>query len=92
MAVTYDRINPQHYADYGQYAPIYVITEWGLGFELGQTLKYIQRSGKKPGEDQVIDLKKARWYLDRKIHLIDPENEPDPAVLAASLKLKERSK
>lgn len=75
-----DPVNPRHYAHLGKYAAIYVITEWGLGFELGQTLKYIQRAGSKPGESELTDLKKARWYLDRHLHLLDPENEPDPAA------------
>ncbi|MBA1141711.1 DUF3310 domain-containing protein [Mesorhizobium neociceri] len=58
--------HPAHYggAD-NPYEAIKVIEAWGLGFCLGNTVKYISRAGKK---DAVVqDLKKARWYLDREI-------------------------
>jgi hypothetical protein len=79
VLVTDDPVNPRHYAYFGEFAAVYVIPRWGLGFELGNALKYIQRAGKKPGEDEVTDLKKAVWYINRRIHLIDP-TEPDPAA------------
>lgn len=58
--------HPAHYggAD-NPYEAIKVIEAWGLGFCLGNTVKYINRSGKKGS--QLEDLKKARWYLDREI-------------------------
>ncbi len=62
-----DAVNhPDHYggAD-NPYEAIKVIDAWGLGFNLGNTVKYISRSGKKGAELQ--DLQKARWYLDREI-------------------------
>lgn len=62
-----DRIN--HPAYYGGannvYEAIKVIEAWGLGFCLGNAVKYVSRAGKKG--DLVEDLKKARWYLDREI-------------------------
>jgi len=58
--------HPQHYGGKDNpYEAIKVIEAWGLGFCLGNTLKYIARSGKKG--DVVEDLEKARWYLDREI-------------------------
>ena len=74
-----DAVNPKHYASHGKMAPIHIITHYDLGFETGNSVKYVLRSGDKPGESEIRDLKKARWYLDRKIHLLDPDNEPDPA-------------
>lgn len=62
-----DKINhPEHYggAD-NPYEAINVIEAWGLGFLLGNVVKYISRAGKK--ESWITDLKKARWYLDRAI-------------------------
>jgi hypothetical protein len=62
--------NPKHYggAD-NPYEAIKVIEAWGLGFNLGNTAKYISRAGKK---DAVLqDLKKARWYLDREIQNLE---------------------
>lgn len=46
---------------------IEVIEEFGLGFNLGNTVKYILRAGKKFEDKTLEDLKKARWYLDREI-------------------------
>lgn len=60
--------HPDHYggAD-NPYEAIKVIEAWGLGFHLGNTVKYISRAGRK-GEDKTLeDLRKARWYLDREI-------------------------
>lgn len=59
--------NPAHYggAD-NPFEAIKVIEAWGLGFNLGNTVKYISRAGKK-ADPALQDLKKARWYLDREI-------------------------
>ena len=58
--------HPSHYggAD-NAYEAIKVIEAWGLGFCLGNTVKYIARAGKKG--DRLEDLRKARWYLEREI-------------------------
>lgn len=60
-----DEINhPSHYGHENEaYEPINVIEAWGLGFHLGNVVKYVYRSDKKG--DRLTDLKKARWYLDR---------------------------
>ncbi len=54
------------------YEAIKVIEAWGLGFCLGNTVKYISRAGKKGAVLQ--DLKKARWYLDREISKLENAN------------------
>lgn len=66
--------HPVHYggAD-NPYEAIKVIEAWGLGFCLGNTVKYISRAGKKG--DVIEDLKKARWYLDREIATREEANE-----------------
>lgn len=56
--------HPAHYRP-GKYEAIDVIEEWGLGFCLGNVVKYIARHGLKGSP--LEDLKKARWYLDRAI-------------------------
>lgn len=58
--------HPAHYggAD-NPYEVIKVIEAWGLGFCLGNVIKYIARAGRKG--DIVEDLKKAAWYLNREI-------------------------
>lgn len=43
------------------------IEAWGLGFNLGNVVKYIARLGRKKGSQALDDLKKARAYLDREI-------------------------
>lgn len=57
--------HPAHYGGDNPYEVIKVIEAWGLDFHLGNTVKYIGRAGKK--DDLLQDLKKAKWYLDRKI-------------------------
>lgn len=62
-----DIINhPSHYT-FGKIEPIDVIEDWGLGFCLGNTIKYIARAGRKDPSRYVEDLEKARFYLDREI-------------------------
>lgn len=71
--------NVDHPAHYGgadnPYEAIKVIEAWELGFNLGNTVKYISRAGKKGSK--VEDLEKARWYLDREIsNLLLQQEEP----------------
>ena len=68
ITVPEDKTRPSHYggAD-NPYEAIKVIEAWGLGFCLGNAVKYISRAGKKEGESELDDLKKARWYIDRHI-------------------------
>lgn len=59
--------HPKHYGG-GPYEAIRVIEAWGLGFHLGNVVKYIARAGKKSAVE-VEDLNKACWYLQRYIQL-----------------------
>lgn len=65
----YEAINhPLHYGGQDDpYEPIKVIEAWGLGFNLGNAVKYVRRAGHKPGADYVTDLEKAAFYLQREI-------------------------
>jgi len=68
FAMAAEQINhPQHYGGDTTYEAIKVIEAWGLGFCLGNTVKYISRAGRKDATKTVEDLEKARWYLDREI-------------------------
>lgn len=60
-----DNVNhPKHYT-FGKFEVIDVIEDWGLGFCLGNAVKYIARSHHK---DNVLeDLNKAKWYIEREI-------------------------
>lgn len=64
-----DSVNhPAHYGgEDNPYEAIRVIEAWGLGFSLGNTVKYISRAGKKDPAKLLQDLKKAAWYLNREI-------------------------
>lgn len=69
-----DMVNhPDHYGgEDNPYEVIKVIEAWGLGFHLGNNVKYVARAGKKgTKEDALEDLRKARWYLDRKIEELE---------------------
>lgn len=64
-----EKVNhPAHYRP-GVYEAIKVIEAWGLGFCLGNAIKYIARCGLKGSA--LEDLKKARWYLDREINRLE---------------------
>ena len=56
--------HPAHY-NRGKYEAIDVIEDWQMNFNLGNALKYLSRAGHK--DDIVQDLKKAKWYLERRL-------------------------
>ena len=67
MENKHDAVNrPEHYTD-GKIEVIDFIEDKKLGYNLGNSVKYISRAGKKNPEKRVEDLEKARWYLDREI-------------------------
>jgi hypothetical protein len=64
--------NPIHYGGKNNiYEAIKVIDAWGLGFSLGNTIKYISRAGKKNVDAELEDLKKAQWYLQHHIENLE---------------------
>ena len=46
-----------------------IIETWGLNFPLGNAIKYILRAPYK--SNQLEDLKKARWYVNREIERLE---------------------
>lgn len=63
----FDPVNrPAHYAD-SKIEVIDYIEDKKLGFCLGNAIKYISRAGKKDPDKEVEDLKKAIWYVERRI-------------------------
>ncbi|KKN22083.1 hypothetical protein LCGC14_0918890 [marine sediment metagenome] len=70
--MTSDPVNhPSHYT-FGKFEVIDVIEDWDLGYHLGNAVKYIARAGHK--DDEIQDLQKARFYLDRYIKLLEEAN------------------
>ena len=65
--------HPKHYqfGDNNVYEAIKVIDAWGLGFALGNTVKYISRAGKKDPNKELEDLKKAMFYLQHHINQLE---------------------
>jgi hypothetical protein len=59
--------HPSHYRKDTGFEAIDVIEAWDLNFNLGNTVKYISRNGKKDPDEYILDLEKARWYIDREI-------------------------
>lgn len=85
---TEDNVNhPQHYQSKSGLETIDVIeafTEGLVGGEAtntGNVLKYMCRWKSKNG---LEDLKKARWYLDRLIGIVEKRNNEEMRKLAAS--------
>lgn len=69
-----DAVNhPSYYQ--GKIEVIDFIEDKGLGFNLGNCIKYIARCHLKHKDNPVEDLKKARWYLDREIRNMENHNE-----------------
>ena len=59
-----DYIRPDYYGGEANiYEPRKVIKAWGLDWNLGTALKYIERRGNKQGETTLKDLKKALTYI-----------------------------
>ena len=73
-----DAVNhPAHYGGANNpYEAIKVIEAWKLNFNLGNTIKYIARAGKK--DATIQELEKARWYLDREIQNLRTAGVSDP--------------
>ena len=46
------------------------IEDQGLGYHLGNALKYLCRAGHKPGDDESDDLRKAIWFIQRRIEFV----------------------
>lgn len=69
MSTDQDPVNsPSHYVA-GTMEAIDVIESFRLGFHLGNVVKYVLRAGRKHNE--LEDLKKARWYLERAINNLE---------------------
>ena len=68
-----DPINPQHYQGFSNGAQPIDILEC-LCFNLGNTVKYCIRAGRK--DDRRQDLRKAEYYLQREIQREERKRKP----------------
>ena len=68
--------HPDHYGgEENAYEVVKVAEAWGLDHDayLFNVVKYVARAGKKDPSKELQDLKKALWYLDRKIQNLENE-------------------
>jgi hypothetical protein len=80
VSVTEQVDHPHHYGGKDNpYEAIKVIEAWGLGFCLGNAIKYISRAGKKDSGKTLEDLKKAFWYMQRYFKYGDTTRAKDVA-------------
>lgn len=68
--------NPKHY-NTGKIEVIDAIDDWGLGFSLGNAIKYLARAGKKDRSKTTEDLRKAVWYIKHEIERIEKSNSEE---------------
>lgn len=72
-----NEVKPKHYPTVDGGDCLAVIQQLGLSFSLGNAIKYIWRAGRRHQVDVVIDLKKAREYLDREIAYLEAHPPPE---------------
>ena len=65
-----DAVNHPAYYTSGKIEVIDFIDDKGLGFCLGNAVKYIVRAGKKDPEKTTEDLQKAIWYITHHINTL----------------------
>jgi hypothetical protein len=66
--------HPKHYGgEDNVYEVVKVAEAWGLDMDayLFNVVKYVARAGKKDSDKELQDLKKALWYLERKIQNLE---------------------
>lgn len=70
-----DPVNhPKHYAELRHsFEPIDICEFYN--FNVGNAIKYILRAGKKEGNDELTDLKKALWYMEREWKVVSQTSE-----------------
>lgn len=72
-----DDVNhPSWYAD-GKIEVIDFIEDRNFGYCLGNACKYIARAGLKDPAKEVQDLRKAIWYINRRIQEIEKERSAE---------------
>lgn len=72
---SYEYVNhPKHY-NQGGIELVNIVDSYQLGFYEGNIVKYLIRSGKKPGNSKLQDLKKAQWYLNYLIKSLEKNSD-----------------
>jgi len=70
--------HPDHYGGKDNvYEVVKVCEAWGLDKDayIFNVVKYVARAGKKGTDKELQDMKKALWYLNRKIERLESGNQ-----------------
>jgi hypothetical protein len=62
--------HPQHYKG-NKFEVIDIIHDYNLSFDLGNSVKYLLRAGKKDPTKTVEDCRKAIWYIESHIKQLE---------------------
>lgn len=74
VAPAHDPVNyPAHYTAHPSGIECIQITEH-MDFCLGNAMKYLWRAGQKDGHPTTQELRKAIWYVERKIAQLEPKS------------------
>ena len=66
-----NHIEPSHYTDM-KISPLeYIEANEHLTWSLANAIKYISRAGKKVNNPKLQDLKKAQYYLNHEIEMLE---------------------
>ena len=68
-----EKVRPSHYKANNGSELMDIIAE--LEFWRSNIIKYVFRAGRKENEQEIVDLKKARWYLEWRINQIENAEE-----------------
>ena len=73
-----DETNPDHYQNFSHNTEVIDIAE-NLSYNAGNAVKYLARATRTDGqtkhENPLIDLRKAKWYVEREIDRLERGNE-----------------
>lgn len=72
--VQVDAINPAHYQGFSNGAEVIDVVE-NLPYNRGAAIKYLARAGKKAIADELEDLRKSEWYVQREIRRLEIQKE-----------------
>jgi hypothetical protein len=83
-----DLVNhPSHYNS-GRIEVIEAIEDWRLDYHRGNAVKYIARAGIKHATTEVEDLRKAIWYIARRIETLTAITEGRDTLRPNNMKQK----
>ena len=83
--------HPSHY-NIGKIEVADAIHDWKLDFFRGNVVKYVVRAGHKDQSKELEDLKKAKWYLEYSIAMLEKESARGQYMLTGALLKKNKQK